>query len=76
MRTERGTRSRGIGSNALASSIILVCRKRPADAPRFNEWCATSDIALPALVVQSDICRDELVFEIEVDAITVTKNEL
>jgi putative DNA methylase len=32
MRTERAQRSRGIGSNALASSIILVCRKRPIDA--------------------------------------------
>jgi len=33
MRTERGGRSIGIGTNALASSIILVCRKRPGDAP-------------------------------------------
>src|SRR5439155_17259433 len=33
MRTERGTRSIGIGTNALASSIILVCRPRAADAP-------------------------------------------
>jgi putative DNA methylase len=33
MRTERASRSRGIGSNALASSIVLVCRKRAADAP-------------------------------------------
>jgi putative DNA methylase len=33
MRTERGARSIGIGSNALASSIILVCRPRAADAP-------------------------------------------
>ena len=33
MRTERSARSRGIGSNALASSIVLVCRKRAADAP-------------------------------------------
>ncbi len=32
MRTERQSRSRGIGSNALASSIILVCRKRSAEA--------------------------------------------
>ena len=32
MRTERGARSTGIGANALASSIVLVCRKRPADA--------------------------------------------
>jgi putative DNA methylase len=32
MRTERTGRMRGNASNALASSIILVCRKRPADA--------------------------------------------
>jgi len=32
MRTERGARTRSIGSNALASSIILVCRPRSADA--------------------------------------------
>lgn len=33
MRTERSTRSSGIGTNALASSIILVCRPPPAGAP-------------------------------------------
>ena len=33
MRTERSARSIGIGANALASSIVLVCRRRPADAP-------------------------------------------
>jgi putative DNA methylase len=33
MRTERGARSIGIGTNALASSIILVCRPRAADSP-------------------------------------------
>jgi putative DNA methylase len=32
MRTEREARSRSIESNALASSIILVCRKRATDA--------------------------------------------
>ncbi len=32
MRTERGGRSIGIGTNALASSIILVCRRRDAAA--------------------------------------------
>ncbi|ABK45212.1 protein of unknown function DUF1156 [Magnetococcus marinus MC-1] len=32
MRTERGARSIGIGANALASSIILVCRKRDNSA--------------------------------------------
>ena len=33
MRTERGARSISIGVNALASSIVLVCRRRPDDAP-------------------------------------------
>ena len=33
MRTELGNRMTGMGTNALASSIVLVCRQRPADAP-------------------------------------------
>ena len=33
MRTELVNRHRGIGSNALASSILLVCRPRSEDAP-------------------------------------------
>lgn len=33
IRTEMGSRANGQNANALASSIVLVCRKRPADAP-------------------------------------------
>ena len=33
MRTELGNRMVGMGSNALASSIVLVCRRHPDDAP-------------------------------------------
>ena len=33
VRTELTNRTIGLGANALASSIVLVCRKRPADAP-------------------------------------------
>ena len=33
MRTELGNRMTGQGTNALASSIVLVCRARPSDAP-------------------------------------------
>ena len=36
MRTERDARSIGIGANALASSIILVCRKRDVVAPTIS----------------------------------------
>lgn len=34
MRTEKEGRAIGNGANALASSIILVCRRRPDDAPQ------------------------------------------
>ena len=33
IRTEMGSRANSQNANALASSIVLVCRKRPADAP-------------------------------------------
>ena len=33
MRTELGNRMVGMGTNALASSIVLACRPRPTDAP-------------------------------------------
>lgn len=34
MRTEKPGRTIEIGTNALASSIVIVCRKRPAEAPQ------------------------------------------
>jgi putative DNA methylase len=50
MRTERGERSISIGSNALASSIILVCRKRGADRPTATrrEFVAALKAELPS----------------------------
>jgi putative DNA methylase len=50
MRTERSARSVGIGTNALASSIILVCRKRAADAltATRREYVAALKAELPA----------------------------
>lgn len=49
MRTEREVRIRGIGSNALASSIILVCRPRSAAAPTATrrEFVAALKAELP-----------------------------
>lgn len=49
MRTERQSRSRGIGSNALASSIILVCRRRPQDEPTVTrrDFVAALKVELP-----------------------------
>ena len=54
MRTERDARSIGIGTNALASSIVLVCRKRPDDAPvaTRREFVNALNTELPAALAQ------------------------
>ena len=50
IKTESSGRSIGQGSNALASSIVLVCRKRPDDAPVIvrRDFVAQLRSALPA----------------------------
>ena len=49
MRTELGNRMIGMGTNALASSIVLVCRSRPAVAPAATrrEFLTTLRAELP-----------------------------
>ena len=53
MRTENQTRLVGMVTNALASSIVLVCRKRPADAPTATrrEFVAALKAELPVALV-------------------------
>lgn len=50
MRTELSNRMIGSGTNALASSIVLVCRKRSADAPTATrrEFLAALKAELPS----------------------------
>jgi putative DNA methylase len=50
MRTERGSRTRNIASNALASSIVLVCRPRQPNAQTAarREFIATLKRELPS----------------------------
>jgi enamine deaminase RidA (YjgF/YER057c/UK114 family) len=48
----------------------LVYFKRAEDAPLFQKYCQEQGVpAFPAIIVENDICRDELLFEIEVDAV-------
>ncbi len=55
IRTERAVRTIGLGTNALASSIVLVCRPRAADAPTatraefLQELSAAMREALPVM---------------------------
>ncbi len=53
IRTERAVRSVGLGTNALASSIILVCRPHPANAPTATrrEFLTTLKSELPVSLI-------------------------
>ncbi len=42
--------------------------KRIDDAAAFDRWQLTRKLKLPVLITEADICRDELWFEIELDA--------
>ncbi len=48
----------------------LAYFKRAEDTPAFKKCCTLNNIPpLPVVMVENDICRDELLFEIEMDAI-------
>ena len=53
MRTERNARSNAMDSNSLASSIVLVCRKRAVDAPiaTRRDFVTTLKAELPAALI-------------------------
>jgi hypothetical protein len=43
--------------------------RRRADAWAFTEWCAKNGhTSMPVVVVHCDVCRDDLLFELEADA--------
>lgn len=44
--------------------------KSPADYPLFAEWCARNEQVIPVVSACCDICRDDLLFEIELDALS------
>ena len=54
MRTELSNRLISMGANALASSVVLVCRKRLADAPvtTWRDFIATLKAELPPALAQ------------------------
>jgi hypothetical protein len=44
--------------------------KRPADAPLFADWLARhGQQSMPVICAGCDICRDNLLFEIELEAV-------
>ena len=61
--------SRGMGWADLTRVVAYV--RRHEDIPAFGAWCRRNALPpMPAVVSTHDICRDDLLFEIECDAIT------
>jgi enamine deaminase RidA (YjgF/YER057c/UK114 family) len=58
--------SRGYALADLNRAIAYF--KHGADAPLFAEWCAARGVSIPFVPIECDICRDDLLFEIEADA--------
>jgi enamine deaminase RidA (YjgF/YER057c/UK114 family) len=53
-------------SDAVSSLAYFKHRK---DFGLFDDYCRGEGIKLPHIKVQADICRDDLLFELELDAI-------
>jgi len=61
-------RSRGMDWADVTRSLVYF--KAAQDAPLFEAYRKANGLpAFPAIVVENDICRDDLLYEIEVDAI-------
>ncbi|MCX5785736.1 MAG: RidA family protein [Elusimicrobia bacterium] len=61
--------SRKMGFSDITRSIVYL--KRAKDIAAFNNYCQDHEkTGFPMIVLCADICRDDLLFEIEVDAIS------
>lgn len=62
--------SRGMKWNDVTRAVAYV--KHAADAPAFDRFRKANGLeAMPTVVTENDVCRDDLLFEIELDAVTV-----
>jgi enamine deaminase RidA (YjgF/YER057c/UK114 family) len=53
------------------SSIVYF--KHRQDFGLFDDYCQKQNIKLPHIKVQADACRDDLLFELELDAVNITQ---
>lgn len=47
----------------------------PGCGQEFDSYCSSRSISLPSVLVNNDVCRGDLLFEIELDAVLVTDEE-
>jgi enamine deaminase RidA (YjgF/YER057c/UK114 family) len=53
-------------SNAVSSMAYF---KHSRDFGLFDNYCQKHNLKLPHIKVQADVCRDDLLFELELDAV-------
>ncbi len=64
-------KSRGMGWRDVSRATVYF--KDIKEAPLFHDYCMENKIPLmPVAVAHADICRDDLLFEIELDALKVS----
>ncbi len=61
--------SRGMKWQDVARGIAYV--KRASYAAAFYDFCAKNKLQMPFVTTENDVCRDDLLFEIELEAVTV-----
>jgi enamine deaminase RidA (YjgF/YER057c/UK114 family) len=57
-------------SNTVSSMVYF---KNQSDFGLFDAYCRQKDIQLPHIKVHADVCRDDLLFELELDAVRVVR---
>lgn len=62
---------RSRGRSFADSTRATAYFKNIADVRHFTAWCDDQGLSLPVVLTQADICRDELLFEIELDAAAI-----
>ncbi len=62
--------SRGMGWSDVSRAVAYV--KSPPAWTEVQRYCRTKGLRLPVVPVHEDICRDDLLFEIELDALSPT----
>lgn len=61
------------GMNFADATRVTAYVKHPHDAPVFDAWLAEHGLhAWPVITTHATVCRDELLFEVELDAVSVT----
>lgn len=59
----------GMDWSDIARGIMYF--KDPVNFKFFDDWCITNNVRVPHIKVVADICRDDLLFELEIDGLTV-----